>query len=519
MKKYAILSSLIICGFSFLIQAKPHQALMKKKQVLPRLIVLLVVDQLRADQLLRQEIEFVTHGFRKLMNEGAYAPLAEYPTLQNMTCPGHAMISTGSTSQRNHIPLNEWLSFENPKEWIPCAFDAQWGRSPKNLLGSTLGDQLRLAWPNSRVVSVALKDRSAIMLGGHSALAAYWFDLVKNQWVSSGYYPDVRNEVALGLAVPALNETLIFKPQYLKGAHFEQKMTWGQSQALSHPIAMEMTFELAKRVVTQYQMGQDEIPDLLLISLSQHDIAGHLFGPDSPESLEITLREDRALAEFWQWLSKRVPISAQWWAVTADHGVAPLVEYAQNLKIPAGRIDLKSHIQQWNKDLRRKFGQCDEQGASWLLGVKSLNVFLNNTCWNRLSDTAQAQLDLWVSERLMSHEGALAVVLCAKTGARLVQGPDYLLPMSQTSCVPGISGHWILVPKPFWYEQGPPANHMTFYAYDRFVPLIVWGARFKTLRLAHTISVLDLAGTLAYALGIIPPSMFEGRVLQEIIRE
>lgn len=506
-------------GVPWVTWAQPKRSTIAQDRSLPRLIVLVVVDQLRADQLLRQESQFVTHGFRKLMKEGAYAPLAEYPTLQNMTCPGHAMISTGASSQRNRVPLNEWFSREKPSELLPCAFDPQWGRSPKNLLGSTLGDQMRLSWPGSRVVSIALKDRSAIMLGGHSALAAYWFDSEKNQWTSSGYYPEVREGLAKGLPVPALNQELIFKPQHLKGVSFEHKFIWGQSQALSHPVAMEMTFELAKRVVTDYQMGQDTVPDLLLISLSNHDVAGHLFGPDSAESLEVTLREDRALAEFWQWLSKQVPSASQWWALTADHGVAPLVEYAQSLKIPAGRIEFKSQIQQWNNELRKKFGQCDEGGASWLLGMKSLNLFLNAVCWNRLSDAAQVQFDRWVSERLMSHESALAVVVCSGNGVSLSLGPDYVLPMAKASCVPGVSGHWILVPKPFWYEQGPPANHMTFYAYDRFVPLILWGSRFKAVRVAQSVSVLDLAGTLAYALGVIPPSSFEGRILHEMIRE
>ncbi|MDW8190874.1 MAG: alkaline phosphatase family protein [Pseudobdellovibrionaceae bacterium] len=331
----------------------------------PKLIVLIVVDQLRSDQLTQNMALFKKGGFKKLMEEGSYIPFAEYPLLQNLTCPGHALIVSGSTPAHNKIPLNEWFSFSE-KKVIPCTFDPQHGHSPKNFLGSTIGDELRLNNSKAKVVSLALKDRSAIMLGGHSALAAYWFHVDKNLWVTSSYYQNVPlhlREVRRPM-IPEKNTELPFEPQQLRKAlpkkafdaskSFNRTLKWGTKDGLSHPIAGKAVFDFAEFLIEQYELGTDEVTDFLALSLSNHDYGGHLFGPHAPETLEILLNEDEQLAGFLKGLKKRIGEKSFWVILTADHGVAPLVETALTVQIPAGRIDLKSAINVVEDQLKKK---------------------------------------------------------------------------------------------------------------------------------------------------------------------
>jgi len=485
----------------------------------PNLIVVLVVDQMRSDQPIKWQSQFLATGFNKLIKHGAYAPFAEYPVLQNMTCPGHAMISTGSTPSVNKIPLNEWYS-ETQKKILPCTFDSQFQRSPRNLVGSTFGDQIRLRYPNSKVVSLAFKDRSAIMLGGHAATAAYWFDQKKNEWVTSDYYQQAAVDLKSwrSSSSPKNGDKVIFVPKILKGkVDFKFEVEWGTPQALSHPIALDQSFEFAKVLLKKYKLGQkNSEPDLLLFSLSNHDIGGHIFGPDSPESQEIMLLEDRKISEFLKFLQSHVlgGLENVWIVLTADHGVAPLVETAQRLGLSAGRIDLKSKVPDWNKQLKSKFYYCSQD---WIVSSKSFHLYLNQECLSKNLEKAGmvlAQIMNWVK----NIEGVETVIMCDTTRVTPYFIPPDIEKRVKISCVPGVSGQLIVVPKPFWYEQGPPATHMTHYSYDRTVPVVFWGKPFKPGVIQNDVSVLDISSTLLYGLGIYPTAQAEGRVQYQVFK-
>lgn len=485
----------------------------------PQLIVILVVDQLRADQPLRYFNDFKETGLKKIFNQGSYLPFAEYPVLQNMTCPGHAMIATGSTPSSNKIPMNEWYDFTQ-KKIIPCGFDAQFGRSPKRLQGSTFGDEVRLRYPKSKVISLALKDRSAIMLGGHAATAAYWFDQEKNKWVSSDYYQNRLPHLIEWTHPknPQNGDVLKFEPQLLaKELKFSETMTWGQSPSLAHPRALEQTFDFAKHLVTEYKLGQGSSPDILLISLSNHDIAGHLFGPDSAQSRETLALEDQAIGQFFNFLQTKIKggLDKTWIALTADHGVAPIVEHAKQVGLSTGRIDIKSKIADWNQDLKKKFGLCRDP---WIEATKSFHLFLNPECLSQLKPEAHSQMALHLYQIITKTEGIETIVACDhQLTAQHIIAPN-ISKRQNLSCVPGVSGQIILVPKPFWYELGAPATHMTHYSYDRFVPVVIWGQPFKAQVVKQKASVLDLTPTLLYGLGILPTANNEGEVLYSIFK-
>lgn len=490
-----------------------------KKSPSPNLIVIMVIDQLRADQPLRYFKDLKHQGLQKLLNEGSYIPFAEYPVLQNMTCPGHAMIATGSSPSANKIPMNEWYDFTQ-KKIIPCGFDTQFGRSPRRLQGSTLGDEIRLRYPQSKVVSLALKDRSAIMLGGHTATAAYWFDQDQNKWVSSDYY---KNRLPHLLdwthpKNPKKGDVLKFEPRLLASElKFSEAMTWGQSPSLAHPRALEQTFDFAKHLVTEYKLGQGSTPDVLLISLSNHDIAGHLFGPDSAQSRETLALEDQAIGQFINFLKLKVKggLDKTWMALTADHGVAPIVEHAQQVGLSAGRIDIKSKISDWNLQLKKQFGLCRDP---WIEATKSFHLFLNPACLAQLKTESLQQLPNSLHQIITATEGIETIVTCDhQLKNQLIMAPA-IEKRAKVSCVPGVSGQIILVPKPFWYELGAPATHMTHYSYDRSVPVIIWGADFKSQVVKQKMSVLDLTPTLLYGLGILPTASNEGDVVFSVFK-
>jgi predicted AlkP superfamily pyrophosphatase or phosphodiesterase len=514
----------------------------------PRLVVVLVVDQMRADIPIKFSQDLLPGGFKKILSEGAYAPFASYPVLQNMTCPGHAMIATGSTPSRNKIPLNEWFpsspdssspSSSSPSpfsSFLPsysplqnskssqqlqsCAFDSEFGASPRNLLGSTIGDELRLRYPKSKVVSLALKTRSSVMLGGHSATAAYWFDEGENRWVTSPYYKHVLPSLKTWTHPrnPTVGQNLVFEPELLKKkASFQHKVIWGESKSLTHPVALEQTFAFAKTIINQYDLGQGSNTDLLLISLSNHDIVGHQFGPDSPETHETTLREDREIAQFFSFLKKEIPggLNSVWVTLTADHGVAPLVETAQNLGLSAGRIDFKSKIKDWNELLNQKISYCP---SHWIVASKSFHLYLNSECMKKNSDKISTLFSFLI-EQIHGTEGMETAVVCDRYQKNSHFIPEEIKQKILVSCVPGVSGQIIAVPKPFWYEQGPATTHMTPYSYDRYVPLAFWGQPFKKGVIEKDVSILDLSGTLLYGLGLLPTAQFEGKIQYDIFKK
>jgi predicted AlkP superfamily pyrophosphatase or phosphodiesterase len=293
---------------------------------------------------------------------------------------------------------------------------------------------------------------------------------------------------------------------------------WGTPQALFHPVALDQSFDFAKVLLKKYKLGQNNVvPDVLLLSLSNHDVGGHIFGPDAAESQEIMLYEDRKISEFLEFLQRHVSggLEKVWIVLTADHGVAPLVETAKSLGLNSGRIELKTKISDWNNELKSKFDYCSED---WIIESKSFHLYLNQECLNKnveKSYLVQKQIMTWIN----SIEGVETVVICDTNRVTLHFIPPDIEKRLKMSCVPGVSGQLIVVPKPFWYEQGPPATHMTHYAYDRTVPVVFWGKPFRPGVIQSDVSVLDISSTLLYGLGIFPTAQAEGKVLYQVFKK
>jgi predicted AlkP superfamily pyrophosphatase or phosphodiesterase len=501
---------------------------LKKMPEKPNLLVVIVIDQLRADYLTRFDKRFLpatskegVGGFKYLTTTGAYFPAAEYDVIQSMTCPGHAMILTGAHPVMNGIVLNDWYDKVQRKK-VYCAEDDKHGLSPKNLKTSTFGDELKGAGYPSRVVGIALKDRAAIMLAGHRADEVYWFNDETFEWETSTFYsPDKK----LPNWVTKINENL--KPQKDKEYIWENKdKPTGLSddstvpfkrtakdhvEAIPLPYGVDITLDMATAAVKDLKLGKGKGPDILAISLSSHDMLGHKLGPNSRDMEEMTVYEDRALAKFFNTLKKEGVLSNSLIVLTADHGVAPTVEFSKKGRFDAEKIDYATIFKNINAHLDKKFGK-PKDGASWMPVNLTMNFYFDRKI------LADKGINLEDAEReaksvLLDEPGVMFVITSSefRNGVSL---PAELKTryLNQYDIEKG--GDLFFIPTPFSVPQGKGANHLTGFAYDRTVPIIFAGKNIKAGVYPEQAKVIDIAPTLAFMYGVIPPATHSGKILE-----
>jgi predicted AlkP superfamily pyrophosphatase or phosphodiesterase len=545
MKKIILVLALFLSSFAAPL-AHAEKAALSKEAFLkkPKLVVAIVIDQFRADYLTRFASRFLpaqqsggaVGGFQYLMSHGAYFPFAQYDVFQCMTGPGHAMILTGAYPYQMGISLNEWFDQKTQKN-VYCAEDADaevvgahhagGGYSPRNLKGSTVGDELKNAGYHSRVVAIALKDRAAILLGGHRADLAVWLDSDSYRWVSSRYYlkdgklPAWMDELNGSLAKHK-GEDYIWKgigketglSNPFDAGNFERKFTVGSKEAEASPMGVTLTTDAALQALKAYHLGQNADSDLLAISYSSHDLLGHHTGPNAREMEELTIAEDRSIADLLNGIRKTLPggLKDVVFTFTGDHGISPTVPYLKSVGFDAGSVDVDALTTKLNKALESKFGKADK--GSWILSVHSFNFYLNlPAVAARKLNVADVESEL---KRLLEKEPAAAFVFTR------AEYEAHTLPPGMHARQIGKgynanNGEVVMIPKPYYMEAGPVVTHMTGYNYDRSVPLIIAGARVRAGVYAKAVDVVDLAPTLSFLLGILPPSLSEGRVLHEAI--
>lgn len=466
---------------------------------------MLVVDQFRADFLIRLEKKFLPAGtaqnpggFNYLISQGAYYPLAEYKVLAAMTCPGHAMIMTGAYPAVIGIPLNEWYD-RNLKRSIRCVEDDIQNVSPRRLTSSTVGDELKFISKNSKVISVAIKDRSAVMLGGHQADYAFWFG--SSGWETSPYYAS-----QVPSWVKNLNDQII--DQKLKNKNkIEVK------SILASPLGIEWTMQLALNALENEKLGNDESTDILAMSFSSHDMAGHKYGPFSSEVEAITLAEDREISKMLKVLKKKFgSLDDIVVILTGDHGIPPTVEHSKSSRLASGKIDSLDFYKKVATRLNNKFGK---PSAEWIRASHALNYYINPEA---LSDR-KAPKEL-VEQEIKNEALLLEGVFDVFTSSEFSKGlsiPTFFKNhiLNQYNLV--LSGDVVIVPQPFFMGKDEnTVTHVTGYSYDRYVPVVIFGKNVKPGVYPQSVEIVDLAATLSFILRQLPPAKSSGRILSEI---
>lgn len=511
----------------------------------PKLVVVIVIDQFRADYLTRFAQRFLPSsltsadkkgqpgGFRYLMEKGAYFPFAEYDVLQNMTCPGHSTILTGALPYAHKISLNDWYDAEKQVS-VYCVDDEKFpvigakpglpGASPHRLMTTTVGDELKNAGYPAKVVTIALKDRAAIMLGGHRADLALWFDSGRFQWTSSRYYlpddklPSWMDDLNSRISKEKSREFIwngSGKPTGLSETSmpFELKVkVSGSKESLRTPIGVQLTTQAAIEAMKANRLGQGAATDILAVSYSSHDMMGHSFGPNSQEMEELTIVEDQNISELLRAIDKAVGLKNAVIALTADHGVAPTLKYSTLAHLEPRAVDQEELAARLNEKLNEKFGKPAK--GEWILSVKSFNFYLNRS--------ALAQKKLSLEEVSAALKSWLAKEPSAETVFTGAEAKDNRLPPGMharqivASYVAGVNGDVVMIPKAFHFTNENIGEHMTGYSYDRTVPLIISGTNIQAGVYPTPAHVIDLAPTLSFILGVLPPAHSDGHILSSI---
>jgi predicted AlkP superfamily pyrophosphatase or phosphodiesterase len=498
----------------------------------PKLVVIVVIDQFRGDYLERYRDQFSEGGFRLFLDRGAYFTDCNYDYANTRTAPGHATLLTGAYSNGHGIVANEWwdpqkkrmvTSVEDDTTKLVGTPGEAKGASPRNLLASTLGDELKLGTGGkSRVFGIALKDRAAILPAGWSGDGAYWIDHQSGQWVTSTYY---RSELPKWAAD--------FNASNRASKYWDREWRDGEGNTLrstahgrtkdgsdlsfyevvgSTPFANDYEFEFAKELILYEQLGTGSNTDLLTISLSANDILGHQVGPDSPEMQAMVLAMDKQLAEFFNFLGHQIGLANVWIALSADHGIAPLPDIARKLRLPAQGFSADEMKKQINKALSTKFTAAKSSDF-----VRSFDYPL---AW--LNDEAFSSVK--IREEDAEHAVGEAMKQVGLRGyftrSQLAQGavPDTDFGRRYLHSYSTLGGWYVMgVPAPFTVGSLKGTDHATPYTYDTHVPLAFFGLPFQLGAFRTHSEPVDLAATLASLLGINAPTHTAGRVLTEAL--
>ncbi|MGB7168909.1 MAG: alkaline phosphatase family protein, partial [Acidobacteriaceae bacterium] len=331
----------------------------------PKLAIILIIDQFRGDYLTRWRADFKDRGFNLFLDHGAWFPDCYFDYANTKTAPGHATIGTGAYTDGHGIASNDWWDLSRNQErpissvedehyrlvGLPNATKPVTGASPRNLLASTVGDELRLATQGqAKVFGVSLKDRAAILPAGSAANGAFWIDPVSGDFVTSTFYmpqlPDWATAFNTGGAITLAQQNAGVT-----------NLTNFYNQVGGTPAANEYELDFAEALIQGEQLGQRDVTDLLTISLSANDIMGHAEGPDSPDEHEMVDNLDTQLDTFFTWLDKNIPggLANVWIALTADHGVAPVPATAAQYGLNAATINLKKLVDALNYAINMKF--------------------------------------------------------------------------------------------------------------------------------------------------------------------
>jgi predicted AlkP superfamily pyrophosphatase or phosphodiesterase len=497
-----------------------------------RLVLLVAVDQFRYDYLTRFRADY-TDGIRRLLTDGAVftnANLEHYPTV---TAIGHATMLTGAIPAVSGIIGNDWFdretgasvtSVQDPAV-TPLGAPTGSAASPRRLLVSTIGDELKLASgaPRGangapRVFGVSLKDRSAILPVGRGADAAYWWDTKSGNFVSSTYYfPETPEWVgSFNARRPAdlhagTAWTILAAPSTPLRQMPAERGAALYDAVYGSPYGNDLLLSFASELLARERLGQRGTTDLLSVSFSSNDSVGHTYGPDSAQVRDIAIRTDRAIGQLLRTVDKLVGLTHVLVAFTTDHGVAPVPEQLRDRMLPGGRMTTKELFDPIQRALAARFGD-----GKWLMATAGSSPYLNyDLIRERQLDPAEV--------RRVAAEAAIKVPHVARVYTRdqLLRGdvPDDRI---GRRVLRGFnaqrSGDLEIILEPYWMRQAQGTTHGTPYNYDAHIPLVLMGTRLAPGEYSAEAALNDLAPTIATLIGVDIPAGSSGRVLTEALR-
>ncbi len=545
--------TLVLFTLSFGLQAQ------ESSPVKPKLVLQITVDQLRGDLPTRFLERLGQGGLRYLIEDGTYYTNAHYRHANTETAVGHATLFTGADPSRHGLVGNSWIDPETG-DFVYNTEDDRYhiigkdpkphqGVSPKNILSTTIGDELVISNAGqSRVFSVSIKDRGAIIPGGHTG-KSFWYSKTSGEFVTSTYYYDEYPEWVQkwndakptdqyrGKTWDLLNDRSTYLAKNIDDRPYEADLKplgrtfphqYGDNKYLYlilslTPAGDELTLDFTKTLIENENVGQGEHVDFLAVSFSSTDYVGHLFGPSSLESEDNILRLDRILATLFQYIDEKVGLENTLIVLSADHGAPEAPEYMTTLGKESGRFDFSYFREKGplNKVLMNQYGRDD------LIATHSHPyLYLNKAA------IEDANLDIEEVEHFIANEVIkIPGIAYAQTRGDLLLGRTSNSPLQiqiRRNFHPTRSGNIHLIQEQYWFLhstdeaqkmglEGIAAIHGSPWAYDTYVPIFFAGNGIPAQTINRRVSPTDIAPTIAKYLNIKFPSGSIGNPLVEVL--
>lgn len=518
----------------------------------PKLVLWITIDQLRADFVNRMKNRFGTKGFRYLMENGIWYTNANFRHSTTITAVGHASLFTGGNAAQHGFPGNHWLD-PKTRNFISAVEDNRHkiigkktipheGVSPRNLTSTTVGDELiKASRGKSRVFSVSIKDRGAIIPGGYRG-KAFWYYTNSGEFITSTYYyKKYPHWVAAWNEEKKANR---YKNQYwelFRNRHTyiskdmddrpQEKGYKKLGTTFPHPLSNEnpedfysslrytpmgdeLTLDFAFELMKQENLGFDDATDMMAISFSALDYVGHAFGPNSLEYEDHILRIDAILAELFDFIDAKIGLEKTLIILASDHGINAIPEYSKSLNLFAGRHYPDKFMNRINLALQKKYGvQEDFVTAFWLP-----SIYLNTDIIKKLN------LDIKEVEKIVAEEIVrVPGIACAFTRSDLIAGnipDDPIAQKVKAAFHPKRSGNVLIVQNKYWYLDHYPeeyaAMHGSPYKFDTYVPVMISGPGIRHQVVNRPVCPEDIASTVCSYLEILTPSGSTGTPLKEV---
>ena len=510
----------------------------------------IAVDQMRWDFLYRFYDRYSNDGFKRILNGGATCEIMTINYVPSVTGAGHATLFSGAVPAMSGITGNEWYDQitgrsvycvgDTTEDGVGANSPADGKRSPRNMLVTTITDELRLATNfQSRVIGISLKDRAAILPAGHLGNASFWFDDASGRFITSTYYmqqlPDWvvkfnaldRPTKLVENGWTTLYPVNTYKQSDTDTAMYEGKFSGETTTAFPHdmkniyaknkgsfrstPFGNTLTLEFALAAIDAYQLGKGKATDFLTINFASTDAVGHMFGPNSIEAEDTQLRLDKELATLMKTLDAKVG-KGQWLLfLSADHGVSSTIGFNQRFRIPANYMQSWQMRDSLNRSLNAEFKLAGlvRSFSNYQVNFDHNKIIANNLDFEAVKTSTIAFLQ--------RHPAVLHVVDISKLGSSPL--PEHLKKMIANGYQFKRSGSIQIVLNPGWFDSPSRTGttHGTAHMYDTHLPLLWYGWNIKPGRVLREVHMTDVAPTLATMLRVETPSGSSGKVIQEII--
>lgn len=522
----------------------------------PKLVVGIVVDQMRMEYLYRFYNKFGDDGFKRFATKGFVTRNGHYNYAPTVTGPGHASVYTGSTPAIHGIISNEWYDKDTDKSYN-CVEDARYKPvgnangngdvSPFRMLASTVTDELKLATQKrAKVIGMSFKDRGAVLPAGHMADGAFWFDSRSGTFITSTYYMQALPEWVAKFNGQKLADkylamewkTSLPIEQYVESgpddspyeariqgkerATFpynlkELRRSNGDYDLLSYtPFANDFLTEFAKASLQGESLGKDAWPDFLTVSYSTPDIVGHAVGPNAVELEDIYIRLDKNLADLFKTLDQQVGANNYTVFLTADHGVADVPQYLIDNKVPAGYFNYNSVKAGLNDYLQKQF-----PGKQIIKEISNSQVYLNYETFH--SDPKSSGIELLIATEMIVKYLTAVEGVADVFSESVLRTANYeeagMKGMIRRGYNPKRSGDIVITLEPGWLSSGSVVGttHGSPYSYDTHVPMLFYGFGIKAGSSVIYHPITDIAPTISTILKIKFPNGCTGQPIPEAL--